>query len=200
MSIGYIVIMIRFIIIFTTRVKRFLHYFLRIVRVYPIDTANNPLHERETAQPSIRPGTRSRTTGAAIAAMSAQPYSRVFTWDAQPYHLGAAITATSAQPCSRVFTWDAQPYYLGAAITATSAQPCSRVFALGRTAVPPGRSYHRYERAATQPSIHLGHTAAPPGRLLSPPRARSHAAEYSPWDAQPYRLGAAYPLPGAAQK
>ena len=136
MSIGYIVIMIRFIIIFTTRVKRFLHYFLRIVRVYPIDTANNPLHERETAQPSIRPGTRSRTTGAAIAAMSAQPYSRVFTWDAQPYHLGAAITATSAQPCSRVFTWDAQPYYLGAAITATSAamQPSIHPGTRNRTA------------------------------------------------------------------
>ena len=49
MSIGYIVIMIRFIILFITRVKRFSHCFLRIVRVYPIDTTNSPLHERETA-------------------------------------------------------------------------------------------------------------------------------------------------------
>lgn len=41
--------MIRFIILFITRVKRFSCCFLRIVRVYPIDTTNSPLHERETA-------------------------------------------------------------------------------------------------------------------------------------------------------
>ena len=37
--------MIRFVILFITRVKRFSCYFLRIVRVYPIDTINRPLHE-----------------------------------------------------------------------------------------------------------------------------------------------------------
>ena len=37
--------MIRFIILFITRVKRFSCCFLRIVRVYPIDTTNRPLHE-----------------------------------------------------------------------------------------------------------------------------------------------------------
>lgn len=128
MSIGYITIMIRFIIIFSTRVKHFSHCFLRIVRVYPIDTINSPLHERETAQPSIRPwDAQPHRLSAAIATTSVQPHSRVFTRDAQPHYLRAAITATSAQPCSRVFTWDAQPYHLGAAITVTSAQPCSRV-------------------------------------------------------------------------
>ena len=125
MSIGYIVIMIRFIIIFTTRVKRFLHYFLRIVRVYPIDTANNPLHERETAQPGIH---------------------------------------------------------------------------LGRAAVPPGRSYHRYECAAMQPGIHPGTHSRTAWAQLSPLRARSHAAEYSPRDAQPcsriFALGRAAVPPG----
>ena len=125
--------MIRLIIIFSTRVKRFSHCFLRIVRVYPIDTTNSPLHERETAytqgRAAVPPWAQlsplrvcSHAAGYSpwdaqpyyLAAMSAQPYSRVFTWDAQPYHLGAAITATSVQPCSRVFTRNTPPHRLGA--------------------------------------------------------------------------------------
>ena len=120
MSIGYIVIMIRFIILFITRVKRFSCCFLRIVRVYPIDTTNSPLHERETAQPSIRPGTRSRTAWAQLSPLRARSHTAEYSpWDAQPYHLGAAITATSTQPHNRVFT-------LGRAAMQPSIRPGTR--------------------------------------------------------------------------
>ena len=72
----------------------------------------------------------------------------------------------------------------------TSGKPHSRVFALGHAAALPGRSYRHYERAATQPSIRPGTRSRTTWAQLSPLRARSHITGYSPWDAQPYRLGA----------